>query len=353
MKILFKDLKKGEIKISVENQDDLWYLSTIIEPRDLIKGKTLRKVKIGEEEQRKAQIVKKPVFLSIDAEKVEFSPELLRVSGIVHEGPDDIPRGSHHTFSVEINSIITIIKEKWFGYQLDKLNEAAITALPNILICILDREEAIFALSKRKGFEFLTEIKGEVEKKEERAASKGEFYKEVIKLLTDYAERYEIQYVVVASPAFWKEELIKQIKDAELKKKITQATCSSVDKSAINEVLKRPELANILKQDRTSKEIKIVEEILTEIGKDGNVAYGIKEVEFCADAGAIKMLALTDYLIKESRIEGTYNKIERIIKTTEKAKGEVHIISLMNEGGAKLHGLGGIAAILRYKTSFN
>jgi hypothetical protein len=40
------DLRKGEVTIKVENLDDLWYLSHIIDEDDFIKGKTLRKIKI-------------------------------------------------------------------------------------------------------------------------------------------------------------------------------------------------------------------------------------------------------------------------------------------------------------------
>ena len=59
MKLLFKDIKKGEIRVKVENQEDLWYLSNIIDESDLIKGKTLRKIKLGEKEQRSQKIIKK------------------------------------------------------------------------------------------------------------------------------------------------------------------------------------------------------------------------------------------------------------------------------------------------------
>ena len=126
MKQLYTNLKKGEIRLKAENLDDLWYLSTIIEPKDIIKGKTLRKIKIGEKEQRKLKIIKKPVFIKVEAEKIEFSKHsnILRISGIIREAPEDIQKGSHHTFNVEENSIITIIKEKWLKYQLDKLKEA-------------------------------------------------------------------------------------------------------------------------------------------------------------------------------------------------------------------------------------
>ena len=127
MKIIYSNLKKGEVKIKIENPDDYWYLSTIIDKGDLVKGKTIRKIKIGEKEQRSMKIVKKPVHIAIRAEKVEFSKttSMLRIAGVVTECPEDVPHGSHHTFNVEVDTIITIIKGKWLKFQLDRLKEAS------------------------------------------------------------------------------------------------------------------------------------------------------------------------------------------------------------------------------------
>jgi protein pelota len=350
MKIIHQNLKKGIIKVKVENIDDLWYLSHIIDKNDLIKGQTIRKIKKGEEE-RKAQITKKKVLLTTKTEKIEFKDNILKISGIVIEGPEDVPKASHHSFKVEENDIITIIKEKWLRFQLDKLKEASEEKIPNILICILDREEAIFALSKPRGYKILSSIKGEVAKKEERVTVKGGFYQEITKSLKEYTSRYKINNIIVASPAFWKEDLMKEIKDKELKEKIVLATCSSVDKGAINEVLKRPEMREVLKQVRSAKEIELVEELLKEISKQGKAAYGIDEVELAANAGAITQLLITDSFIAKMREQEKYDRIDNIMKITDKIKGNITIISCEHEGGKKLDGLGGIAAILRFRIS--
>ena len=140
---LYSNLKKGEIRLKAENLDDLWYLSSIIGPKDLVRGKTLRKIRIGEKDQRKTNVIKKPVFIEIEVEKIEFSrhSNILRVSGVVREGPEDIPKGTHHTFNIGENSIITVTKEKWLKYHLGRLNEALEREPARILLCILDREE--------------------------------------------------------------------------------------------------------------------------------------------------------------------------------------------------------------------
>ena len=142
------------------------------------------------------------------------------------------------------------------------------------------------------------------------------------------------------------------IKDESLKKKIVIATCSSVSENAINEVLRRPETKEVLKKDRISKEARIVEELLTEIAKEELGAYGIREVEKAANAGAVKVLLITDKFINKRRELGDYEKIDDIMKIVDGMKGGIHIMTSEFEGGKKLEGLGGIGAILRYKTSY-
>jgi len=354
MKLLHSNLKKGEIKVLTQNLDDLWYLSTIIEPGDLIEGKTLRKVKITSNEEKSKEASKKPVFMKILAENVEFSKytNVLRILGVIKGAPEEIPLGEHHTFNVDENTSITIIKEQWLKYQLDKLKEACSEKKSSLLIVVHDREEAYFALFKKYGYEVLSHMQGEVQKKREENIKKENFYLSVINKMKEYVERHGIRQVILASPSFWKEDLMKELKDDELKQKIILATCSSATKNGIEEVIKRPEVREALKQERTAKEMNKVEELFVEIAKNNLAVYGLKETEKASDMGAVKDLLITDSLIIKSRNENFFNKIERIMKAVDKAKGDVEIISSEHEGGKKLDGLGGVAAILRFKMSY-
>ena len=352
MKILH--FQKNDTKVIVETLDDLWYLSNIIDSGDHVGGRTFRKIKIGSSEDRSQKIVKKPVFLKIDVEKVEFHKysDILRVSGKVLEGKEDIPKGSYHTFNVEENTTITITKPEWFKYQRQKLEEASKEKKPDTLICVFDREEAHIALMKKYGFEVVAELKGEVAKKADVQQPVKNFYNEIIHSLQEYVKRYDIKHIILASPAFWKEELMKNLKDDDLKKRIVSATCSSCDKGAINEVLKRPEVQTVLQQDRISSEIIVVEELLSEISKQGSASYGIEETETAANAGAVKSLLVTDSLIQKARQEETFKRINNIMKTADRTEARIFIISSEHDGGRKLDGLGGIAAILRYKMNY-
>ncbi len=354
MKIINRDFKKGVVKVKITNLDDLWYLSNIIEPGDLIRGKTIRKIKINKEGDRKTAISKRSIFLEIKVEKIEFHKysNILRVSGKITKGPDDVSLASYHTFNLDENTVIGLKKDNFLKYQIDRLKEASSLKQSKILICVLDREEVYFALSKQFGYQLLTSFEGEVQKKEMKTQIRNPFYSEIIKLLEKYNEQYNPNNIVVASPAFFKEDLIKQLKNQELKKKIVLATCSSVKENAINEVLKRPEVQLVLKKDRVTKEVNLVEELFKQIAVNGKSAYGLKQIRNVADAGAVEKLLITDTLIQKSRQQNTYAQIDYIMRLVDQMKGHIFIISSDHEAGKKLDGLGGVGAVLRYKLNY-
>jgi len=60
---------------------------------------------------------------------------------------------------------------------------------------------------------------------------------------------------------------------------------------------------------------------------------------------------LTDNFLFSQREKGEYEALESIMRLVDSMKGSVKIISFDHEGGKKLSGLGGIAALLRYQLS--
>ncbi|PIN79123.1 mRNA surveillance protein pelota [Candidatus Woesearchaeota archaeon CG10_big_fil_rev_8_21_14_0_10_34_8] len=354
MKIIHRDLRHGKVKVKIDNLDDLWYLSAIIDEKDRVSGKTERKIKIGGSTDRSQKVARKQVYLAVEVEKIEFHKyaNILRVSGKITDGPEDVSRGTYHTFNLEQETIIEITKQHWLRYQVDKLKEASEIKQTSVVICIVDREDAHFALMKKYGYEYLTSMQGNVQKKDSPEKIKSTFYADVIKQLEEYNQRYNLDKIIIASPGFWKQYLQEQMKKSQIAKKIILVTCSTVSKRSFEEVLKREETISALKDDHIVKDINLVEEVLKEIMKDGNVAYGIRETKKAAQNGAVKEFLITDTLIQKKRQDNTFNSVERAMKDVDTAKGNVHIISSDHEGGKKLDGLGGIAALLRYKVNY-
>ncbi|HLC67105.1 MAG TPA: mRNA surveillance protein pelota [Candidatus Nanoarchaeia archaeon] len=351
MRLLDHNWKQGFAKILIENLDDLWYLSVVIEPGDVLRGHTTRKVQVGGEDSGKA--IRKHCVITLVAEKVEFAEAAaqLRVLGIVAEGMTDIPKGSHHTLALAPQDTITIQKQ-WDMVQIARITEACTAPVAAVLICILDRDQAILALLSRSGYQLLTTLNGEVERKFDAKTAQREFYPEVLKVLQEYDIRLQLSHLIIASPAFWKENFAKVVPEGSLKKKMILATVASADESALREVLQRPELQQALAKDRIRREHALVEELLAEIAREGLVTYGRKFVAQAIDAGAVRTLLVSDALLRQSKQAGTYAVLEQLMKGTERQGGKIVLIDSRHDGGKRLEGLGGIAALLRYRITF-
>ena len=349
MKIVHKNLKAGEIKLQVTNKDDLWYLSQIVEDGDVVSGQTVRKIKIGDEPNIK--VIKKTVFLELEVVKVEFHrySGSLRISGKVVLDHDDVSKGSHHTFDVEEHSTIKIMKE-WMPYHLELLDEALKEKYGDTLICVLERDAASFALLKTYGYDILTELEGDVQKKGE-VEKDSNFYLQISSMIQDYDARYKLSHIILASPAFWKEELLAVLKkkSQEAAKKVTLATCNSIGKNGVEEVLKRTELKKVLADARVGKELELMEAVMREVAKNHLAVYGFEETHQAVNLGAVSELLVVDELIQKMKEDGKFHELQLLMKNASKMKAKVHILSGENEAGRKLLGLGGIAALLRYK----
>jgi protein pelota len=342
MRIKIKDIRKGTLVLVPLNQDDLWLLSQVILKGALVSGHTTRKIKISE-----TKVDKKTYYLQIITEKVEYVNESLRVSGKSNTEVDDIPKGSYHTISFAVHDEIKI-EQEWMKYQLDKIDESA-KEKSNILLAVFDRQEVFFAQLTQEGYKLLSSFEGDVERKVSGVKAKGEFYKDILAKIREYDERLKLNHIIIATPAFFKDDFMKQVNDEILKKKMILSTCSIASENAFSEVVKRDEVKKALANERIKKESEAVDELFTEISKDAKFAYGLESVKERADAGAVEKLLLSTNLINVFREKENFEELEKIMKAVEKSNGEVVIITSTNEAGKRLDGISGIGALLKYK----
>ena len=142
---------------------------------------------------------------------------------------------------------------------------------------------------------------------------------------------------------------MKQIKDTELKKKLTIATCFHTGEQGINEVLKREELKQVLADARASKQAALVDKLLTEIARDGKYAYGYRETMDAIQLGAVDTLLITSKLMKELRSKPEFLSFLNSIRAAESSGAKILLLDSNSSAGKQLDGLGGIAALLRFK----
>jgi len=348
MELIHSDFKKGIVKIRITDPEDLWYLSHLIDEGDVLTGTATRKIKIGSGEND--TVAKKTFTITIAVETIDLAEkgDVLRVNGKTQEELELVPKGSYQALSLEVGEEFILEKSSWLSYQKQKLQEATQKKY-HYLLCLADREEALFALTKKSGYEILLKVKGDVPKKGNLTESKKDFFQEIGQSLQDYALRYHPEQVILASPAFYKEEILKKVSSLEVKKKITLAICSDVSETSLDEVMKRPELKNVLQLSRARQEKLLIDELLAEISKNNLACYGWKETQKAVNSGALNRLLITEHFIQKKRKESTYSELDSLMKQVDALKGEIFIISSEHEGGRRLDGLGGIAGLLRFK----
>jgi protein pelota len=353
MKIIHRNLRAGEVKVVIESLDDLWYLSNIVRPNDLVKAKTERRLKGKEDIERSGKSERVTITVAVKVEKAEFKLEndTFRINGTIEEGPEDlIAIGSHHTIPVEIGTILTVIKENWTSFELSRLKEAEKSTLrPKLVIAVIEEGDAAIGLvreSKIEYFDLAKNIGGKYDTKG-RQDRKAEFYSELTQLLENIVKKENVSAVILAGAGFEKENYHKYLaeKSPALRAKCVVENIGSHGRVGINEVMKRSETKKIEDEINSAKDIKTMHRLLGEIGKDsGLAAYGMKDIENAAASGAIEVLLICDNLFMKNR-----NAVNRIIEETKSSQGTAHLLNAEGEAGKQLTGLGGIAGILRYR----
>jgi protein pelota len=344
MRILKEDLKGGTMKVQPDSPEDLWLLSTLLSVGDEVRGSTERKVAIGGGDERSRAVTRRMMTLTVKTEKAEYGEDSLRILGTITDGPDDVPRGDHHTITIKEGDAITILKD-WPSWQAGKIHEAATRRKETVLVVLFDREEALFALLTGRGSRIVGTLKGEVQKKAVDTAHKGDHWQAIANALKEYDERHSPSAIVAGSPAFWK-EYVKAALPESLQRKVIFTAVSDVNEQALAELPHRPELKAALAADRGTREQHLIMQLLGAVAKDA-AAYGLKEVERRAAEGALNEVLVSDTLIAKTREEGTYTHLDALLRAIEQGKATIHLITT-KEARAQLDGLGGIAGLTRW-----
>ncbi len=337
MRILKKRLRQGIVKVLAETPDDLWYLYTIVDEGDVCTGSSEYKYKIGE------RSVRKRVWISLRVEKREFRQQTgqLRLSGSVLDGSEEVPRGSAHSLDVQPGAELEIRKEQWLDFQLERL-EDALRAGTQTLVVLFDRESALFALLRPNGYEILSRLRGSVQKKAVDDSRTRSFYTEIVAQMREYLSRFGAEQMIAASPSFWKEYLRKVLPD-DLKRRVVFASVSSVDEPAITELLTSAEMKQALSGERAAREACLVETAMEALSKD-RLVYGMDDLQSLVKEGNLSLLLVTEKKIMETREEGTFKDVERLMQQATVVGARVHLLSLSE----RIDGLGGIVAVKRW-----
>ncbi len=346
MIVVKKNFRQGDVVVKLSLQDDFWYLSHIISPGDIVKGKTERKIKIGDGSDSRSSVVRKIMHLSLTVEDVSFSSDELRVKGTVAKEHDDVPIGSFHSISFKLHDTLALTKPSWPSYVQKKFEEAAANTAQHILVVLFDREEALYSLVSQQGIRHLGSSKAEVQNKQYATSASDSIVDELIASVQNLLQTNDISSLVFASPAFWHSSLQKKL-PADLKKKSVMVTTHAVHKGAVVKLLARQELKSLLKDQRLSHEQEQVDAAIHALAKE-QLAYGLADVSKAAEIGAVASILVSDSFMQKQKEEGLFATLDELLQSVDAAKGDVHII-FSPDLVQTIDGLGGVVGILRWK----
>ena len=346
MKILKLNRTSGVIEVIPESFDDLWHLQKIVVPSDIIEGSTLRTLKAKDVEQKKEKI---RMYLEIRVEKVELDAQGQRIrflGKIISGKPADLVEvNSYHSLDFEIKEKIRITKRKLNAFEIERLKKAEKEGNKSkIMLITLDDEQADISLVKASGLKQVNLIKNsETSGKRFKQEKKENTF---LKKIVEEIKNSDAEIIVIAGPGFTKNYLKKYLEEnlRDNKKQMIFESVSEIGIPGYNELMKKKVIEKINENAFIVKENELIENLMKEIVREGLACYGLKECKKAVENGMVEELMITDELLVEKR-----NELEKYLELTERNKGMVHIISIENEPGKILKGLGSIACLLRYK----
>ncbi len=334
----------GWKEILIENDNDLWYIRSIISNGDLIRATVMRREEKKGDMDRSKEQKRTPTRVTVRIDETFFQPFTgrLRISGQITDGNAEL-RGSFQSINISPMDEVELFKENWSDASEGIINEAQLKWVGNnILFVVLDDEQCDIFTVKAYGIENHGRIfSGKSGKGYEQQKSPSTYYSEIEKTINSFSA---IKAIIIAGPGFERENLLSYLTKSGkfFRQQLLSIPTTRNDENAIYEVLTDPSLASMGNVSRLKSEKEKVEKLLSEISRNGKASYGIGSVMDAINAGAVDEL-----FISESEFRKDSSK--ELLKLAAASGIRITIFSDESEHGKIIRGLGGICALLRYQ----
>jgi protein pelota len=360
VKIVAKKLKIGKIVVVPEDMDDLWHLYNVILPGDQVAARTVRRVRRDSDDtSRPDKGERRRMFIRLSVEEVALHKysNRLRVKGKILEGPEDfVSTGTYHTINIEPALKVEIIKKRWPNLLIRRLQDAASRKGQRLIVIAIEEGQASIGIIDDSGIDVRVEIhgtaRGKYGKYIQTVETMDQMFSGITLQLQELLARLpENTRVVIVGPGSTKEKLAEYLKNKapQSKGRVLLEHVSTGTVAGIYEALNRGIVERIASEIRLNREIHLMEEVMKHLGKDtGKTAYGWDAIVRAVQFGAVETLLVLDKLFREAQPDYR-RKLENVMRQVEKQAGSLEIFSADHEAGKQLEGLGGLAALLRFK----
>ena len=327
---------KDRTILILEDSEDLWFASKLVEPGSVVIGSGTRKVAAGEKDT-----VKRTYRFELEVERTELQPSGLRVLGTVRNEIEDVPKGSHQSILARAGDRIELMRT-WDPLSETRLERALNRTKHEYLVILFDRDFALFTEVSGKGSREIQRLTGDVARKDYDSGSE-DFFTTIVGEVQRLGSR-GYSAVILAGSSMWLDE----IKKREPKVPVRYVPIEGADSSSITSLLSRREIAEELSQLSGMNEAKLVEELLRRISTERTYAYGFRDVQKAVEYGAAETILITQRALDTAYEKGTFERITDLLERAEAVQARVQIIDTDQQAMMKLDSLGGVASLLRF-----
>ncbi|GAQ80708.1 eukaryotic release factor eRF1 domain1/Pelota-like [Klebsormidium nitens] len=370
MKIIHrdKDLRDGvggSIKMVPEEAEDLWHAYNLILVGDQVTATTVRKVqKESASGSSDSERVRMKLCIQVEAVDFDATASVLRLRGKNTTETEYVKLGAYHTLELDLQRAFTITKESWDSLALDRVKQAS-DPTANADLVVIMMQEGLAHICSIGGS--VTAVRAKIETSIPRKRGPAiagydkainRFFENVLQAVIRHVDFAVVRCLIIASPGFTKDQFLEYMnleavrKDIrpiiENKQRIILAHSSSGYKHSLKEVLTNPAVVTQMKDTKSYKEVRALEDFFAMLSSDpARAFYGPRHVEAAHERLAIQTLLLTDELFRNADVQQRRRYVE-LVDSVKDSGGDVHIFSSMHVSGEQLTQMTGIAAILRF-----
>ena len=361
--MISKEVKgsSGKAFIAIaEDADDLLSLRRVIEVGDNVVADTTRVIKQVKEYARPDKGDRINVRLSIKVEHITLDDVVnrVRISGnIVNSNNEFVPRGAHHSLTVQIGHAIVIDKHrKWKDFEIGILKKSGNNSI--FVLVSVDTHEAAIARVTGTHLEIIPNIySGQSGKRYQQSLKNsptidtffGEIAKTILSILKKALEENDRnERIIIFGPGETKRRLYNLLVGKYLFNREQLSIVDGVDvagEDGIFVFLRSPAMKESMNSSKLSTVSSVLDEIMHLVHKGENkYCMGMEEVSKAASSSAIQCVVFSDSIFKTV----DENSVIELLNSIEAHGAKIFAVDSTTDIGLRVSALGGILALLRY-----
>jgi protein pelota len=358
--MIIKEAKESSGKayfVIPEDADDLLTLRRIIQNGDYVFADTTRVIKKVKEFARpdKGERIKVRVSVRVESISLDDIVDRLRITGIITNTDNElVPRGIHHSLTVQVGDTITVDKNrKWNDVETNILKRSGNST--NFILVAIDAQEAAVAKISGTHLKIIPNIySGQSGKRYQHAAKNNPnieiFFDDIAKTIQSMfsvaAENNST--IIIFGPGETKRRFYNLLVEKHKLEKGKVSLIDGVDvagEDGIFVFLRSPAIKEAMSSSKLATVSSILDEIMRLVHKgDAKYAMGMQEVSNAASIKAIEYLVFSDSIFKTT----DENDVVKLLNLLESQGAKSFAVDSSTDIGWRVSSLGGIVALLRY-----